>query len=135
MPRLLITMGLFSTARDYMHFEQMLVNKGTLFGHRLLKPETVAMMSTNQVGNLFHKARKGGAGLGYGYTVGITMDPDPTIFARDQRWKLYNDGRLYDISEDVLEQNPVTQGGGEARAKLQAVLGFNALGRVEDLPS
>lgn len=48
--------------------------------------------------------------------------PNPTIFARDHRWKLYNDGRLYDISTDVLEQNPVTQGGSEARAKLQAVL-------------
>ncbi|MDE0225947.1 MAG: sulfatase-like hydrolase/transferase [Gammaproteobacteria bacterium] len=47
--------------------------------------------------------------------------PNPTIFARDQRWKLYNDGRLYDISKDVLEQSP-TQGGSEARAKLQAVL-------------
>ncbi|MCY3820775.1 MAG: sulfatase-like hydrolase/transferase [Gammaproteobacteria bacterium] len=48
--------------------------------------------------------------------------PNPTIFARDHRWKLYNDGRLYDISKDVLEQNPVTQGGSEARRKLQAVL-------------
>ena len=48
--------------------------------------------------------------------------PNPTIFARDHRWKLYNDGRLYDISKDVLEQSPVMQGGSEARAKLQAVL-------------
>ncbi len=48
--------------------------------------------------------------------------PNATIFARDHRWKLYNDGRLYDISKDVLEQNPVTKGGSEARAKLQAVL-------------
>ena len=46
----------------------------------------------------------------------------PVIFARDQRWKLYNDGRLYDITSDVLEQNPVTSGGTEARRKLQAVL-------------
>jgi len=68
--------GLFSTARDYLHFEQMLVNKGTLFGHRLLKPETVAMMSTNQVGDLYSKARKGGAGLGFGYSVAITLDPE-----------------------------------------------------------
>ena len=70
------SLGLTSTARDYMHFEQMLVNKGTLFGHRLLKPESVAMMSTNQVGNLFNETAKGGSGLGFGYTVGITLDPD-----------------------------------------------------------
>ena len=70
------SLGLVSTARDYMHFEQMLVNKGTLFGHRLLKPESVAMMSTNHVGNLFNETAKGSIGLGFGYTVGITMDPE-----------------------------------------------------------
>ena len=72
------SIGLVSTARDYMHFEQMLVNGGTLFGHRLLKPESVAMMSTNQVGNLFNETAKGGSGRGFGYTVGITMDPKET---------------------------------------------------------
>ncbi len=46
----------------------------------------------------------------------------PTIFARDQRWKLYSDGRLFDISNDVLEDNPVLDGGGQARKKLQAAL-------------
>lgn len=70
------SLGLISTARDYMHFEQMMVNKGTLFGHRLLKPESVAMMSTNHVGNLFNETAKGSIGLGFGYTVGITMDPE-----------------------------------------------------------
>ena len=70
------SLGLISTARDYMHFEQMLVNKGTLFGHRLLKPESVALMSTNHVGNLFNETAKGSIGLGFGYTVGITMDPE-----------------------------------------------------------
>lgn len=76
------SIGLVSTARDYMHFEQMLVNKGTLFGHQILKPESVALMSTNHVGNLFNETEKGGGGRGFGYTVGITMDP-----------KQANDGR------------------------------------------
>jgi len=70
------SLGLISTARDYMHFEQMLANKGTLFGYRLLKPESVAMMSTNQAGNLFNETAKGGAGLGFGYTVAITLEPE-----------------------------------------------------------
>ena len=48
-------------------------------------------------------------------------EPKPTIFARDQRWKLYSDGRLYDISRDVLEENPVT-GDVPARKKLKAAL-------------
>ena len=68
--------GLVSTARDYLHFEQMLVNKGELFGNRLLKPESVEMMSTNQVGDLFAAAAKGGAGVAFGYTVSITVDPE-----------------------------------------------------------
>lgn len=72
------SIGLVSTARDYMHFEQMLVNNGTLFGNQLLKPESVAMMSTNQVGNLFNETEKGGSGRGFGYTVGITIDPEET---------------------------------------------------------
>ena len=67
--------GLVSTARDYLHFEQMLVNKGVLFGNRLLKPESVEMMSTDQVGNLFDNGGKGAAGVAFGYTVAITMDP------------------------------------------------------------
>ncbi|MCY4057053.1 MAG: serine hydrolase [Gammaproteobacteria bacterium] len=70
------SIGLVSTARDYMHFEQMLVNKGALFGHRLLKPESVAMMSTNRVENLFNETEKGGSGRGFGYTVAITVDPE-----------------------------------------------------------
>jgi CubicO group peptidase (beta-lactamase class C family) len=66
--------GLFSTTRDYLRFQQMLLNGGTLFGHQILKPETVAMMTTNQVGDLHTKAAKGGPGLGKGYTSGITLE-------------------------------------------------------------
>lgn len=67
--------GLVSTARDYLHFEQMLVNKGELFGNRLLKPASVELMSTDQVGDLFDNGGKGGAGVAFGYTVAITVDP------------------------------------------------------------
>ena len=68
--------GLVSTARDYLHFEQMLVNKGELFGNRLLKPESVEMMSTDQAGDLYADGGKGGAGVAFGYTVSITVDPE-----------------------------------------------------------
>ena len=48
-------------------------------------------------------------------------------FARDQRFKLYGDGRLFDISADVLEEKEIPGGEGSpeaqaAREKLQAVL-------------
>jgi arylsulfatase A-like enzyme len=48
-------------------------------------------------------------------------------FARDKRFKLYGDGKLFDVAADVLEQHPLGKGGGgpeaaEARRRLQAVL-------------
>jgi len=69
------SIGLISTARDYLHFEQMLQNGGTLFGNRLLRPNSVALMSTNHVGNLY-KEKGDTKGVGFGYTVSITLDPD-----------------------------------------------------------
>jgi len=43
--------------------------------------------------------------------------------ARDKRFKLYDDGRFYDIAADELEKNPLPPGaGGPAREKLQSVL-------------
>jgi len=48
-------------------------------------------------------------------------------FARDQRFKLYSDGRLFDVLNDVLEQQPLLPGEGgrpaaHARRRLQQVL-------------
>jgi CubicO group peptidase (beta-lactamase class C family) len=44
--------GLFGTPRDYMAFLQMLLGDGTFNGAQILKPETVAAMRTNQIGDL-----------------------------------------------------------------------------------
>lgn len=41
--------GLLSTAADYLRFTQMLLNGGTLDGHRVLKPESVALMMRNHL--------------------------------------------------------------------------------------
>ena len=43
--------GLFSTARDYSRFGQMLLEGGTLEGRRILRPETIEAMTTNQIGD------------------------------------------------------------------------------------
>ena len=66
--------GLKSTANDYLRFEQMLVNGGELFGNRLLNSETIGLMSSNQVGDLFSNI-PGINGQGFGYTVATTEDP------------------------------------------------------------
>lgn len=44
--------GLVSTIGDYFRFSQMMLNKGELNGARLLKAETVAEMTKNQLGDL-----------------------------------------------------------------------------------
>lgn len=66
--------GLKSTAGDYLRFEQMLVNGGELFGNRLLDSQTISLMSSNQVGDLFSNI-PGINGQGFGYTVATTEDP------------------------------------------------------------
>ena len=42
---------LYSTARDYLAFLQMLLNGGSGNGARILRPETVALMGKNHTGN------------------------------------------------------------------------------------
>jgi CubicO group peptidase (beta-lactamase class C family) len=56
--------GLLSTARDYARFLEMLRRGGELDGARILAPRTVALMTTNQVGDLHSKD---GLGFGLGF--------------------------------------------------------------------
>jgi methyl acetate hydrolase len=42
--------GLYGTIQDYAKFVRMILNRGRADGQQLLKPETVQMMSTNQMG-------------------------------------------------------------------------------------
>jgi methyl acetate hydrolase len=44
--------GLYGTAGDYIRFTQMILNKGRGNGNQVLKPETVALMSQNHIGEL-----------------------------------------------------------------------------------
>lgn len=44
--------GLYSTAPDYLAFMRMILNRGAGNGSRVLKPETVELMSRNHIGDL-----------------------------------------------------------------------------------
>jgi len=44
--------GLYSTGPDYLKFVRMFLNHGSLDGKTVLRPETVAMMEQNQIGDL-----------------------------------------------------------------------------------
>ena len=66
--------GLNSSVLDYLHFEQMLLNGGTLFGNRLLGPRTVEWMASNHVGDLYMPEGTN-KGFGFGFTVTVMLDP------------------------------------------------------------
>ena len=71
------SIGLASTAKDLLHFEQMLANRGTFRGRKILDESSFEMMSANHVGDLWSKESKGkSAGLGFGYTVSVVLDPE-----------------------------------------------------------
>ncbi len=44
--------GLYGTAGDYIKFTQMILNKGKGNGNQVLKPETVALMGQNHIGEI-----------------------------------------------------------------------------------
>ena len=71
--------GLVSTAADYARFCQMLLNGGELGGARLLKPETVALMRTNQLSDAVLAGPDGstplGPGVGFGLDFAVVTDP------------------------------------------------------------
>lgn len=64
--------GLFSTASDYARFCRMLLNQGSLDGRQLLKPETVALMTRLQTGDL-----KTGFTEGNGWGLGVCVVRQP----------------------------------------------------------
>ncbi len=57
--------GLVSTARDYLRFSQMLLNKGQLDGKGLLRCETVEIMTSNQLPDSVKRGEGEGFGLGF----------------------------------------------------------------------
>ena len=73
--------GLVSTAPDYLRFAHMMLNRGELDGQRIIKPETVDLMTTNHVSaNLLPLSFNGVAAEqfnGYGFGLGYCINLDP----------------------------------------------------------
>ena len=82
--------GLCSTGRDYLSFLRMLLHAGRLGDARILKPETVALMNQNQIGDLPAGIMKSampelsndvdffpGAPLRWGLGYMLNMEPGP----------------------------------------------------------
>ncbi|UCD48947.1 MAG: beta-lactamase family protein [Phycisphaerales bacterium] len=65
--------GLVSTARDYLRFCTMLLNKGDLDDVRILEPETVEMMTRDQL----PPGVSVGKGVGFGLGFSVQRQPGP----------------------------------------------------------
>jgi len=59
--------GLFSTAEDLTQLYQMILREGELDGRRYLKPETLRLMTTNQLGDLPKVSFAPGMQMGLGF--------------------------------------------------------------------
>lgn len=70
--------GLVSTARDYARLLQMLLNGGELGGVRILAPQTVALMTTNQTGTLYAAS---GEGFGLGFAILERLGADNSLYS------------------------------------------------------
>jgi len=70
--------GLYSTAPDYARFCQMLLNGGTLDGHRYLSPAAMKYLTTPQTGDLptgFFQDKGHGTNYGWGIATCILRAP------------------------------------------------------------
>jgi len=73
--------GLWSTVDDYLAFARLFVGNGEVDGVRLLRPETVALMTTNRLSEAQRAGAKTfgmpvfAAGNGFGLGVAVTIDP------------------------------------------------------------
>ncbi len=84
--------GMVGTIGDYARFAQMLLNSGTLDGRRYLKPETVALMTSDHIGpetkigrdQFYFPGRYSGFGLGF--AVRTAQPPDTPLAIGEYRW-------------------------------------------------
>ena len=83
--------GLVSTAGDYVRFCQMLLNGGLLDNHRILKRESVALMTQNHIPKdalpIVHGHPKIGWGFGLGFSIRMKKDVDDPLPIGECRWE------------------------------------------------
>ena len=77
--------GLFSTANDLAQLCQMILRGGELDGHRFLRPETLKLMTTNQLGEMPKVSFAEGMRMGLGFhlvgtPIGVTESLSPGSF-------------------------------------------------------
>jgi CubicO group peptidase (beta-lactamase class C family) len=99
--------GLFSTAKDYMIFSQMLLNKGEYNGVRLLGSKTVDYMTMNHLLDVLlptkgYAVPEPGNGFGFGFAVVQDVAQLQIIGSVGSYWWTGSHGTFFDI--DPSEQ-------------------------------
>jgi CubicO group peptidase (beta-lactamase class C family) len=84
--------GMVGTTGDYARFAQMLLNGGTYEGRRYLKPETIALMTSDHIGPETRIARDqfyfpgDASGFGLGFAVRTSTPPNTSWPPGEYRW-------------------------------------------------
>ncbi len=73
--------GLVASTMDFLRFSQMFLNGGELDGNRVLKPETVAMMTVNRIPDALLPIGFGRPTLGQGWGLGFSIVMDASQYA------------------------------------------------------
>ncbi len=114
--------GLVSTAMDYLRFAQMLANGGELDGVRILQPETIALMRSNQLPKTIAEIPApyaGEKGNTFGLDFALIENPDPATThprARGEYWWYGVAGTWFGINptEDLVVVGMIQNRGGSA---------------------
>jgi CubicO group peptidase (beta-lactamase class C family) len=94
------TYGLFSSTEDYLHFCQMILNKGSYKGKRILSEASVLEMTKNHVGQLIGPSR--GFGLGFGVLYDTEKDPSPANTGQIYWGGFFKTHFFIDPAEDLI---------------------------------
>ncbi|MGY4623496.1 serine hydrolase domain-containing protein [Bradyrhizobium sp. USDA 4486] len=84
--------GMVGTIGDYARFAQMLLNRGTYDGRRYLKPETIALMTSDHIGPETRIGRDqnyypgGTSGFGLGFAVRTSVPSGTSWPLGEYRW-------------------------------------------------
>ncbi len=100
--------GLVSTAHDYLRFAQMLLNGGELDGVRLLKPESLAEMTRNQLSGI--KSPLKDYGFGLGFAVRLADAGSTPGRAGEYNWSGYGGTTFWVDPKEGLAAILMTQG-------------------------
>jgi CubicO group peptidase (beta-lactamase class C family) len=129
--------GMVGTTGDYARFAQMLLNGGTLDGRRYLKPETVALMTSDHIGPETKIVRDhfyfpgADSGFGLGFAVRTAQPPNASLPEGEYRWDGVGGTSFFIDPKDemfaiLMMQSPSQHG--RIQAELKTLI-YQALGK------